>query len=360
MNQNYNSRRRKIYNDYSAFTSERLVEIVKNRKDYNKDVIEVIEDILTERNVSFPKSESSFNSFVPSEPSSSSDYTAEYKHDEQVRSFVEKLREKESEEILDTIKKYSEFKNATVEAALTVVVDRGLISWDLKNRLSEQINKNISGHWKRDGHYGWEKNNAFIELVKDYPDDKIYNILEEPSGIVIDVYHAILTTALNRELISQENFKSYFENARKALRNEDEIVDDEFNDIIKDSRVEKLLEELPDPEIEKEKYWKCPSCGESVEMDLPVCWNCETAIPEIIVHPDTEVIAREIAADSKPGLGTWIILGLLFVALIMGIVLREMIHTRHQFANKGIIIFVGFLGFLGIFYYLFIASRGKK
>jgi hypothetical protein len=360
MNNSYSSRKKKIYHDYSSFHDDRLIEMVRNSREYNTEVIEVIKDILKERNVSFPGSENSTYSFAPAEPAPGHDYTNEYKHDEKVRTFVDKLREKEPEEILATITRYSEFRPETVEAALTVAVDRGLISWDLKNLLKEQIDLNLSNHWNRKGHFGWEKNNAFVELVKGYSDDDIYRILEEPSGIVIDVYHAILATALVRELISQEDFNGYFERAKKALRSYGEIINDEFNDFIKDSRVEKLLEELPDPRIEREKYWKCPSCGESVELDLPVCWNCQTNIPENFIHPDTEVIAKEIAENSRPGIGTWILLGLTFIGLILGIVLRTMIHTRHPFANYGILIFVGYIAFVGIFYYLFIASRGKS
>lgn len=368
MNTSYSSRKKKIYHDYSSFHDDRLIEMVRNSREYNTEVIEVIKDILTERNVTVAEFEKSVYSFTAGEPESEMppespskyDYSFEFKNDEKTRSFADKLREKEPAEILATITRYSEFRPEALEAALTVAVDRGLISWDLKNLLGDQIASNLSHHWKRDGHFGWENNNAFVELVKDYSDDEIYNILEEPSGIVIDVYHAVLTIALRRELISQEDFTSYFENAKKALRNTREIINDEFNEFIKDSRVEKLLEELPDPRIEREKYWKCPSCGESVEMDLSICWNCETAIPEVIVHPDTEVIAREIANDSKPGLGTWVMLGLVFVGLILGIVLRQMILTRHRFTNDGILIFIGYIAFLGIFYYLFIASRGKS
>lgn len=32
----------------------------------------------------------------------------------------------------------------------------------------------------------------------------------------------------------------------------------------------------PHPDDAPEAVWICPSCGESVEADFDVCWNCQT------------------------------------------------------------------------------------
>ena len=50
MNQDYNSRQRKIYNDYNVCSTDKLLEMLKNKEKYITDVIEVIKDILLERN----------------------------------------------------------------------------------------------------------------------------------------------------------------------------------------------------------------------------------------------------------------------------------------------------------------------
>jgi hypothetical protein len=327
MNQNYSSRKRKIYNDYSSVPYEKLLEIVKNSKDYNGDVIVVIKDILRERGASIPNEVNKDYVFSPS----ASTYQQEnnYKPEDSTAgtgSLIEKLKAKEPDEIISTITRYSEFLPEAVEAALIVAVDKGLISFDLRNNLSEQITSNRSRHWVRDGRYEWEKNNAFIELVNGYSDDDIYRILEEPSGIVIDVYHAVLVTALKRELISQTDFTNYFENAKKAIRGDREIEDDEFKDLIKETPLERLFDDKIDLESEREKFWKCPKCGESVLMDLTVCWNCETTMPVNIVHPGTEEITKEIIEEGKPGIKPFLLIGIAFIVIIAGVIIRGSIH----------------------------------
>jgi len=357
MNQNYSSRQRKIYHDYISFPVERLLEMIRNRKDFNSDVIDIIEDILTERNVPFPKGETLDYSY-----SSSSD-TADYHNEtfresgdqDKVMSFVKKFREKEPADILTAITKYSDFEQEAVEAALLVAVDKGLISFDLKNSIKDQISSNTSRHWDRTGHYEWEQNNAFMGLIKGSTDDEIYNILEDPSGIVIDVYHAVLLTALNRELISQPDFAGYFENAKKAVRNEGEILDDEFRDFIRETPVEKLFDNLPDPEVEKEKYWKCPKCGESVPMEQTVCWNCETTIPENIVHPGTEEITKELIEESKPGIMPYLLIGIGFVLIIGAVILRGSIFGHS--VSESLLIFLGIMVVVVLYNVIFKRKR---
>jgi len=49
MKTNYSSRQKKIYQDYYDYSTNKLIEIVNNRKEYLNEVIEIIEDILEER-----------------------------------------------------------------------------------------------------------------------------------------------------------------------------------------------------------------------------------------------------------------------------------------------------------------------
>lgn len=50
MNKKYNSRLQKIYDDYNDYSTEELFEYVNNSSKYRTEVIQVINDILAERN----------------------------------------------------------------------------------------------------------------------------------------------------------------------------------------------------------------------------------------------------------------------------------------------------------------------
>ncbi len=352
MNQNYNSRKRKIYDDYSSVPYEKLLEIVKNSKDFNRDVVEVIKDILRERGASIPGEINKDYAFSPSASSYQQDNS--YKPRDSgagEETLVEKIRAKEPGELISTITRYSEFLPEAVEATLIAAVDKGLISFDLRNALTEQIATNRSGYWDRNGHYAWENKNAFVELVSRYSDDDIYGILEDPSGIVIDAYHAVLVTALKRELISREDFTDYFENAKQALRDDHEIEDDEFKDLIKETPLEKLFAEKPDPEMEKEKFWKCPKCGESVSMDLNVCWNCQATMPESIVHPESDEIRKQLIEETKPGIKPFLLIIAGLAIIIGGVVLRGSLHGHRP--SESLLIFFGIMAVVVLFNLIF-------
>jgi rubrerythrin len=287
------------------------------------------------------------------------DHSAEQERRELIRSHIERLREKEPNEIVDVIKRYSDYRPEAVEAALSVAVDRGLISWDLRNRLFTQICYNINGHWKRDSHYSWEENNAFCELVKDYTDDELYGAIEDPAGIVIDVYHAILSTAFKRELISKTDFEDNFRSAALALRSDEEVRTDEFIEYIFDKPADQFRAELPDPEKEKDKFWKCPSCGELVEMEIAVCWKCDTPAPDNAAHPSTEEMAEEIRNESKPGFREWTLFGLLFLLFAGGIVAREFIHSKNPFSDP-VSIVLAVVAIIGLPVYVLLKTNRTK
>jgi hypothetical protein len=151
-----------------------------------------------------------------------------------VRSFTEKLRGKSGTELLKIITRYISYKPETVEAALIVSVDQGLISYGLKVLLSKQMMTNFIAHSKHIKATRWESNNAFLGFVTRYTDDEIYDFIENPSGIVMDVYHAILMTAKERELISEYHFKEYYKKAMLGTRTDEEIELGERIDRIKE------------------------------------------------------------------------------------------------------------------------------
>ena len=56
MKPNYNLREQKIYSDYSIMSDEHLLEIIQKKDNYRQEMIEIIKDILFERN-KLPKNE---------------------------------------------------------------------------------------------------------------------------------------------------------------------------------------------------------------------------------------------------------------------------------------------------------------
>ncbi len=167
MNEDYNSRQRKIYNDYKGHSSDNLLEIVKNGDKYLPEVIEVIYDILIERDVVFPR-----------------------------------IEMEEPEE--------------------TVFIGKEKVDADSENSFKETIAA---------GRGEYEIRSAEIDLF-----------------------------------LSDKN-----------------------------SPVETLSDE--DLETEREKFWKCPKCGELVEMEFAVCWKCQGEVPESIEHPDKEEIIKQLTDE---------------------------------------------------------------
>lgn len=250
---------------------------------------------------------------------------------EAVRAFRNTLNEKSGEELLNIITRYINYEPETVMAALEVSVDHGILSYELKEKLSRQIFVNFSAHEKGIKQTRWEVDNAFTGFAARYSDDELYQFIEDPSDIVIDVYYAILETAKARELISAEDLKAYKDGAMQAIKTDYEIRRDEWLGYIKDD--DTLDEELSESEIEEEKkkYWKCPFCSQLVEMDLNVCWNCQAEMPKNIVHPDKEEVIKEIAFK-KPVSFTATGFSLIGAGVVMG--LASFLH--HHGYNFGL------------------------
>jgi len=215
-------------------------------------------------------------------------------NNEEFNAFVKRLKEEDPVEIENIILRYISYKPEMAEAALYVAVEKGLITYDLKEKILEQVRLNYSGKSKYAKKSVWEKNNAFTGFVSRFSDDQIYEIIDNPSEIVIDVFHAVLLVARERELISSDDFDDLFREGIKNARSDTEkLRDDIFEVFVSADKDEPVL---TDPQIEayKSKYWKCPSCHELVDENLDICWNCQTGKPEIAEHPDKQEIIREL------------------------------------------------------------------
>ena len=281
------------------------------------------------------------------------------KRDEAVRSFVEMLNEKSVDELTGIITRYIEYQPDTVEAAMFLLVEKGIISYELKEKLLKQIDSNFADHSKRYKQYKWESNNAFIQFVSRYQDDEIYNFIEDPKGIVIDVYHAILVTAMERQLISEKDFTEYYVSAKAVPKTDAELRNEIVDEFITESFTGNEVVSEAELESEIEKYWKCPSCGEMVGMEFGVCWKCQTEIPETIVHPGKEEVIKEIRirkSFSPVKTGLFIIvcgIGIDLLTLARGYSLDDFWHFRYIEFVLGIIFTLAGLGFVifGLFFY---------
>lgn len=340
MNQDYNSRQRKIYKDYNVYLTETLFDMVKESDKYLPEVLGVITDILVERKVLLPHEHQEELGNLKSDDYVNTENKQEVfsgeiirDDDAEVKSFVVKLGEKSDEELTGIVTRYIGFKSETVAAALILMTDRGLISYDLKGLLSDQIGANFAAHAKKIKRFRWESNNAFVLYFSRFQDDEIYSLIEDPKGIVIDVYHAVLKTAKERELITEEEFNSIYKDAKLAIRSEREIEMAEFNSFLKSDYSSKDLDPGVNLEAEKEKYWKCPVCNQIVSVEMGVCWNCQAEVPQTIEHPDNQEIIKEVASKKPMSPGK---VGL--ISIFTGIVIGAGGQLRHSMHGHSLFI----------------------
>lgn len=279
----------------------------------------------------------------------------------EVRDFINRLSEKTGSELSVIITRYISYRPEAVEAALYVSVEKGLISYDLRELLWQQIASSFKAHESKIKHYRWESSNAFVSYFAAYNDEEIYGIIEDPNNIAIDVYHALLLAAKERELISDADFKKYYGEAKNAIMREEDINRSILIDIFG-------LEEGPDEsqieidlEAEREKYWKCPKCHENVGLEYAICWNCQSSIPEVIVHPDPAEIRREFPSKMPASLVrigfTLIGTGIFVFAIDL---LRHYKYSSYLLTHIGGYIVSGFFVLTGLGFIIYGAFVEKK
>jgi hypothetical protein len=114
-------------------------------------------------------------------------------------------------------------------------------------------------------------------------------------------------------------------------------------------------EAVTDFDAEKEKFWKCPSCHQLVEMEFAVCWNCQTAMPEVVEHPVKEELIVQNASENKFNPvrnGLMLVVG----GIVIGLLGMERDYFKHL--HWGRFIIGGFAIITGIA--LIISGRSSK
>ena len=284
-----------------------------------------------------------------------------------VKDLVKKFADFQASDLTGIITRYISYEPEAVSAALYLSVEKGLITYELKELLWSQIESNFNAHYRHIKSYSWEKNNAFLRYVSGYRDDEIYDIIDDPKDITTDVLFAILTVAKDRELIGEEDFKNYCLDAKSGTIKEHEPGIWKINGLSSTDDSEKLFENNEEMEAEKEKFWKCPKCHKLVGMEFGVCWNCEAEAPPVVEHPDNaEIIEdRKEAITESRRMGNPIRSG--FFIAVFGTIMALFEHYRTyyssfakqtRFMGVGFGIFIALLGIIFLGYGLYI--RAKK
>jgi rubredoxin len=115
-----------------------------------------------------------------------------------------------------------------------------------------------------------KKGNLFLKFVSKYTDDELLNSVDHPDEFEKEVYDAILSESLRRNLISKLQYDERFVTGKGPERGQIQPGD-----------------QTP---VNIGDYWKCPKCGEIVEMDFKICWNCQKSRPKKIIRPSTAKI----------------------------------------------------------------------
>lgn len=267
-----------------------------------------------------------------------------YIKEDRFKSLVRKYSDYSPEDLSGIIMRYINYEPEAVKAALYVAVEKGFISYDRRELLWKQMASNFDSLNRPVKNYSWEKSNAFIEYFSNNTDEQIYDIIDDRDEKATDVFHAILSIALERELISEDDFNTYYANAKSGTGT------GMFDKIIRISQPDAEL--ISDKELDKQRgnFWKCPQCNELVGMEFGACWNCLTEMPEVVEHPDR----REVGNEIKPK-GTWhpVKSGLYLILAGLMIVVHDQIRHYHHSFHIISYIFGGFFALMGIGFIVF-------
>jgi hypothetical protein len=272
-----------------------------------------------------------------------------FHQDDVAKSLIKKFADYPASRLNVIITNYLSYEPGAVMAALYLSVQKGLISYNLKEQLQVQIESNFKRHKNHIQSYDWEKNNSFVKYVSACTDDQIYEIIEKPGDIVIDVYYAVLTVAKERELISEEDFKIYCRDAKSGTLIGRYSIFNNASQSPSDNCVDTPGEE--ELEDEKEKFWKCPNCNQIVGIEFGACWNCSTEVPEVIEHPGKADSINEIREAEPKRKGNLIRSG--FTLLVFGILIAVYEHNRVYYSS-----FAQHTRFLEVGFGIFIAIAG--
>jgi hypothetical protein len=149
MRNDYDLRQRKIYTDYTGYSTDSLIAILKSKKLITA-VLDVIEDILIERHAIDQKSMQEYlsqkeNAMDKNVNERMGVNISEERNKRQIEvdSFIKKFEKKPDRSLADIVLKYPGYQLASVEAALTISERRGIITSIEKDKLIAQIENRV-------------------------------------------------------------------------------------------------------------------------------------------------------------------------------------------------------------------------
>lgn len=141
----YSNRQQKIYTDYQEYSSQDIKAMMTS-DDYIAEVVDVMEDILIERNVLNPeykldkiKEQKKIAVEEINETSIEDRFAARKNRQKEVAEFIQKYQLQTDAELSEIISKYTEYQLASVEAALEVSCERGTITTDEKDLMLNEM-----------------------------------------------------------------------------------------------------------------------------------------------------------------------------------------------------------------------------
>jgi sarcosine oxidase delta subunit len=56
-----------------------------------------------------------------------------------------------------------------------------------------------------------------------------------------------------------------------------------------------MEDEIPEEKVNPKEYWKCNACGQVVEIEFDTCWNCQEGRPIEIQSPSNDEILQYLS-----------------------------------------------------------------
>jgi hypothetical protein len=107
--------------------------------------------------------------------------------------------------------------------------------------------------------------NLYLKFISQYTDRELLKGIENRTDFAQDVFKAIISESQRRNLLSPQQIEELNETSENA-----------GNEVIE------LEDEVT---VRSGDFWKCPKCGQTVELSFDACWNCRMDKPEKIEHP---------------------------------------------------------------------------
>lgn len=131
-----------MYSDYVNYSNEKLTAMVNSKK-YTDEVVEIIEDILLERNALSVNYKQDKEENLRKTEKDTFIKNLRKVREKDVSTYIKKFENYPDKDIVEVITRYTSYQPAAVEAALLISMNRGKISENEKDKLLSQIENEL-------------------------------------------------------------------------------------------------------------------------------------------------------------------------------------------------------------------------